>query len=561
MKKPNILLLITDQQRHDTIACAHTGACDLRTPNFDRLAAGGLRFARAYSPNPVCIPARYNLLTGLTARFHGHADNGSAPLPGGIPCLPQILSEAGYLTHAVGKMHFQPMREHHGFHRMELMEETPRYRQDDDYLRHLQAVGCRVLHQHGVRHLLYHQPQRSLVPEEHHGTRWVADRAIDFLERNANGPRPFFLKASWIAPHPPENVPERLADCYVGARLPPRIPRVEQRPGREDILPTARATRHLGDGMVEGDAARLRRHQEHYHASLAFVDEQMGRVLDALDRLGVADETLVIATSDHGEMLGDLDCFQKSVPYEGASRIPLILRWPGRMAAGEVERERFADLNDILPTCLGAACLPYPGHETLPGSSLLDLSRGRDRTVQYVENGQGAKRWISWRDTRYKYVYAFYGGWEALFDLEHDPGEQCNLLVDGVPAELRPVRDRLFRQLVAHEERWGLPGGVAWKDLVRHQPYPLPSDALNTQYPPPWITTLSHDERRALGDPLDEIIAAVRSEPTVTLADLKLEHWAAKCGVSTEQIARIKHDKCTPRAGDGTTKSTFESEA
>ncbi|MFH1706848.1 MAG: sulfatase-like hydrolase/transferase [Planctomycetota bacterium] len=193
MAQPNILLLLTDQQRHDTVACVHNGATDLRTPGFDRLCAEGVRFDRAYTPNPVCIPARYNLLTGLPARYHGHADNNSTPLPDGIPCLPQILSNAGYLTHAVGKMHFRPMREHHGFHRMELMEETSPHRADDDYLRFLQANNCRVMHQHGVRHLLYHQPQRSLVPEELHGSRWVADRAIEFLRSGTGGGRPFLL--------------------------------------------------------------------------------------------------------------------------------------------------------------------------------------------------------------------------------------------------------------------------------------------------------------------------------------------------------------------------------
>jgi len=214
----------------------------LKTPNLDRLCAEGIRYDRAYTPNPVCIPARYNLLTGLPARFHGHYCNSTTPLPTGIPTLPQILSNAGYNTHACGKMHFQPMREHHGFNRMELMEETPEYREDDDYLLYLKSVGCKVAHQHGVRHLLYHQPQRALVPEEHHGTKWVADRAISFLERASKEDRPFFLKASWIMPHPPQNIPDRLADIHKESHLPKRIERLEPEDDREDLLPGVRSS-------------------------------------------------------------------------------------------------------------------------------------------------------------------------------------------------------------------------------------------------------------------------------------------------------------------------------
>ena len=129
------------------------------------------------------------------------------------------------------------------------------------------------------------------------------------------------------------------------------------------------------------DPARYRRHVEHYHASVSFVDEQIGRLLAELDALGLADNTLVLFTSDHGEMLGDLDCFQKSLPYEGACHIPLILRFPGRVPSGSVESERFVDLNDVLPTFLDAAGIAYPGPVRLPGGSLLDMDTDRKSVV------------------------------------------------------------------------------------------------------------------------------------------------------------------------------------
>ena len=147
-------------------------------------------------------------------------------------------------------------------------------------------------------------------------------------------------------------------------------------------MPTKRMSYGLGEGFIYDDPERMRRHREHYYAAVSFVDEQMGRVLDRLDKLGLADNTLIISTSDHGEMLGDLDCLQKSAPYETASHIPFILRYPGAVKAGTVEKEHFVDLNDILPTFLDAAGVRYPASFELPGSSLLDLDKGRDRTGQ-----------------------------------------------------------------------------------------------------------------------------------------------------------------------------------
>ncbi|MBN1807934.1 MAG: sulfatase-like hydrolase/transferase [Planctomycetes bacterium] len=543
-ERPNIVLFFTDQQRYDSVACSHGDPRvreSLHTPNLDRLCSEGARFDRAYTPNPVCIPARHNMMTGLPARYHGHAANSGNPCPRELPVLPQLLSDAGYLTHAVGKMHFRPMRRHHGFDRMELMEETPRYREDDDYLMYLKSVGCNVLHQHGVRHLLYHQPQRSLVPEEHHGSRWVADRSIEFLRRAAAEDRPFFLKSSWIAPHPPENVPERLADLYAGAALPGRIPRLEPPDDRSDLVPMARNRFELGEGMLD-DPPRLRRHREHYHVSISFVDEQMGRILDCLDELGLASNTLLLFASDHGEMLGDLDCFQKSLPYESACRIPFIMRFPGVIEPGSVDSEHFVDLNDVLPTFLDAAGVNYPGPLELPGASLLDAGSGRDRSVQYIENGNGPKRWCSLRDAKYKYVYSYYGGHEALFDMVQDPFEQRNLLTEGVPADLRPVYDHMRRRLVDYEERWGLAGMIEWKDFLRLQPYALPAGpkARNSQYPPPWILTLPPEELAGLRHPTEEIIDAVRDEPLVRLSELDLEGWARRVGLDGDFVERVR---------------------
>ena len=212
--RPNVVLLFTDEQRYDTIGAL---GCDyMVTPNLDRLVREGCAFTHACTPNPVCVPARHNLLTGLYSRDTGMSENQTAVMPPSIPRLPQILADAGYHCEVVGKMHFQPARTHHGFHRMQVMAELFRNVGDDDFAMYLRSVGLgHIRNIHGVRNLLYDQPQRSLLPEEHHGTTWVGDRAADCVRRNRN--RPFFLWAGWIAPHPPFAPPADLADLYKDA--------------------------------------------------------------------------------------------------------------------------------------------------------------------------------------------------------------------------------------------------------------------------------------------------------------------------------------------------------
>jgi arylsulfatase A-like enzyme len=444
ISRPNILLLTADQQRYDTIGALN--APFMHTPNIDRLVHDGCAWSQAHSPNPVCIPARHNILTGLPARYHGLPHNKLNPLPARLPMLPRLLSEHGYTTGAIGKMHFHPVRAHHGFNTMRLMEEIPGHIEDDAYLQYLRANGLgHLLQVHGSRVLGYQQPQRSIVSEEHHGSIWVARETSRFIEANQN--RPWFAWASWIAPHPPVNVPDTFADLYAGAALPP--------------------VRGL-NGTERPDARRFR---ELYYAAISLVDKGVGMVLDKLDELDMADNTLVIYTSDHGEMLGDLGLMQKELPYDGSVRVPLIARFPGRLQAGMV-RSEFADLNDILPTVLDAAGMDistvveeHALPDGFPGDSLLEPCGTRDRSFQYSEFGDLEERltprWIMLRDARWKYIYRFgTGGSEELFDMDADPHELCNRAVH--PAgEAGEALARLRGRAIEHESRWGLPGAIS----------------------------------------------------------------------------------------------------
>jgi arylsulfatase A-like enzyme len=525
--RPNILLMMTDQQRFDTIRAA--GFSYMQTPNLDRLASEGCLYTHAYSPNPICLAARQNLFTGLTARHHGLPDNVfGANLRSDLPTLPGILSDNGYETRAIGKMHFLPPRRHIGFDKLELMEELPFFREQDEYAMYLKEVGLgHIQNIHGIRNLLYMLPQRSLIPEEHHGSKWVADRAIDFIETN-DGRHPFFLFCSWIAPHPPFDVPDRLADLYAGVDLPE--PAVAQTPPS----PLAEENRMLGDHPNE---AYVRRMREVYYAAVTFVDEQIGRLLDSLEEIGQMDNTLIIFVSDHGEMLGDLGLYQKWLPYDAATRIPFILRYPEKIGAEAVQDE-FVDLNDILPTILDAAGLDYPGDAPLPGESLFNRNPKKDRSWQYAEYGQHNRRWISIRNKEYKYNYYYGGGFEELFYLRNDPQETTNLLAEEPPKHVEEMRLTMRKKLLFYEQTYGLKGYTKEFDFKKGEPY-IPQPQRNEAFPrfPDKLTKPA--EIGAMNDYLDEVIQAVAKEPVVKLRELDIRPFQEKGDFSDDEIEQL----------------------
>ncbi|NCF64557.1 MAG: sulfatase-like hydrolase/transferase [Chloroflexi bacterium] len=525
--RPNILLLMTDQQRFDTINAA--GYSHMHTPNLDRLAREGGVYTHAYSPNPICLAARQNLLTGLTARHHGLPDNvfGGIMRPD-LPTIPRILSDNGYETRAIGKMHFLPPRRHIGFDKLELMEELPFFREQDEYALYLKEVGLgHIQNIHGIRNLLYMLPQRSLIPEEHHGSKWVADRAIDFIQTNA-GRHPFFLFCSWIAPHPPFDVPDRLADLYADADLPQ--PAVSQTP----TSALSEENRMLGDLP---DGAYVRRMREVYFAAITYVDEQIGRLLKTLEKLGQIENTLIIFVSDHGEMLGDLDLYQKWLPYDAAARIPFILHYPEKVAPGSTCGD-FVDLNDILPTILDAAGLSYPGDAPLPGESIFSQDPQKDRSWQYTEYGQHNRRWISIRNKATKYNYYYGGGYEELFDLQRDPQETKNLLALEITEAVEDLRLIMREKLLFYEQTFGLEGYATGSDFKRGEPY-IPHPQRNEAFPrfPDKLTDPA--EAAAMNDFLDEVAQAVAQEPVVKLRDLDIAAWQVKGGFSDEEIRRL----------------------
>lgn len=510
-RRPNILLLFTDQQRADALGCSGNPA--IRTPNLDELAAGGIRFPNALSPVPICIAARYSLITGLRPRDHRFVSNRMSPGPRPeLPTLMALLADAGYRTHGIGKFHFQPYGRRHGFSAIESMEELPARREDDDYLRYLQAVGWGHKREpHGVRHLLYQQPQTTDVPAQHVGSAWVADRAVAFL-RSYRRPEPFFLWASWIAPHPPWNVPRPWDERYRLEDMPDPVD--FDRP-LEALPPVCRRLREVAN-LERASQARVRRITALYYAQCSLIDEGVGRILAELDHRGMADDTLVVFASDHGEMLNDHGLAQKSNPFDGATRVPLLVRWPARVAAARVDDDR-ATLLDILPTCLDAAGVAYPGPYSPSGRSLLRADAPRDEAV--VEFGAPPLRWLSIRDSRFKFNVFMEGGYEELYDRTNDPGERRNV------AEAMPDVAALYRRrLVTWERAHGLPESLAGERFGVSPVRRAEEPNRNANFPI-WVQHLSSEELALMETPGQAVMAAIARETTYSLDELDLAFW------------------------------------
>lgn len=509
-EKTNIVLITTDQQRFDTIGAY--GFDFAKTPNLDTLANDCTMYSQAYSPNPACVPARHNIITGLPCRYHTFAKNyfeNETQIPYDIPTFPHILSDQGYDTIAIGKMHFSPTRRSNGFNKLYLMEEIPRYRDDDEYAQYLEQQDLgNIQSLHGVRHLLYMYPQQSLIPEMHHGSKWVANKTIEAIRLN-RGTRPFMLWSSFIEPHPPFDVPEEFSHLYDDVDLP------DMYESDTPVGAIAEENKTIAQGMTQ---EQLRRAKQLYYCAVSYVDHQVGRIIKELKSAGLYDDTMIIFTSDHGEMLGDNGTFQKFLPYDASTHVPMMVKFP-KNRKGTVPEDSFVDLNDLLPTILDVAGCPYPAEYHLPGESLLAPNPEKDRSLQYVEYQMEEQRWVSLRTHEYKYNYYYGGGKEELFHLSEDAREQRNLLADK-NQEARSIADMLRKKLIELEYAQGLPGGVENGDFVIRKNYE-PSMYAERNFPI-FPSHLSAEESRNMIGLVDEMIMATKNEPTVHLNDFNL---------------------------------------
>jgi arylsulfatase len=434
-KGPNILWICTDQQRFDTIGAL--GNPYIHTPNIDRLVHGGMAFRHAFCQSPICTPSRASFLTGMyPSSVHGSV-NGNERWAEAAPLVTKLLAEAGYDCGLAGKLHLagaqgrtEPRPADDGY-RVFYWSHHPQddWETDHAYADWIQAQG-HVLAE------LYEHPEE--IPPDLHQTTWCTDRAIDFISEEREGP--WLMSVNTFDPHAPFDPPQAYLDRYDPASLPGPLFRPSDLAAQAQLAAVDFQTtaRDLESFDAQGIKAA-------YYAMIELVDDNVGRLLDTLERTGQLDETLVIFTSDHGEALGDHGLLLKGCRfYEGLVRVPLILYWPGHVRSGLIS-DALVELTDIAPTLLEICGLPVA--ERLQGRSLLPLLTGRrdphhhrdhvrseyyralNPDVPGRDDFSGTYATMI-RDQRHKLVV--YHGHEIgeLFDLRFDPWEFRNLWDD-----------------------------------------------------------------------------------------------------------------------------------
>jgi len=454
-RKPNILMLCLDQINRDWFSLH--GHPMVRTPQMDSIGGGGISFDRAYSQCPACIPARQSLMTGLDPwSINMQCNVGDQPFPEGRPKLAELLSAAGYQTHAAGKMHCFPFRDRLGFHEIENDEEYRKGPGDDlsDYERYLRDHGlAHRLTSHGIGPNQYGWRLDS-VPEEHSPTHWVADRACRFIERR-DPTRPFFLYASFRQPHPPFVVQPPYWEMYRDAEVP--------MPVNGDWCKTKQPAHWRGlhlnhrSNLWWDHPNEIPNSIRAYAAMISHIDAMVGMILGSLAEYGVSKDTWIILTGDHGEMLFDHHGFAKATPFRGSAGVPLFIKPPASLVVSSemekhlprIDRELAVSLTDIMPTILDVAGVAIP--EGLDGKSLLPALYGDDSpNHDHLPTVFGQNFGIA--DGRYNYCWFGDEGQEMLFDHDSDPREVHDLSEDPGHKE---VRDRMRNALRDHLLRVG----------------------------------------------------------------------------------------------------------
>ena len=450
-QRPNILWICTDQQRYDTIHALNNPV--IRTPNLDRLCAEGVAFTRAYSQSPICTPSRVSFLTGRYPSTVHVNRNGDAWFPTDKEpgLITRTLHDVGYDCGLSGKLHLtaadgrvEPLPpDKYGYRvfkwshhpQPEAFWPTPQH----DYQQWLvdRGVDWNTAHDADARPewavmLDGKRLSRVGIAAEYHQTTWCAGEAINFMTEKRDGP--WLMSVNPFDPHPIFDPPLSYLERMDVDAMPLPLFRETELESQLRFQAVEHQTQ-IPRSPHDYDARRM---VAAYYAEIELIDDHVGRMLDALETSGQRENTLVIFTSDHGEMLGDHGLVWKGCRfYEGAVHVPLILSWPGHIQSGVVS-EALVELTDLVPTLLAANGLPISKH--IQGKSLLPLLTGQvspDYHRDFVRceyhdalNLPLASHANMLRTERYKLVV--YHGCDVgeLYDLQEDPDEYVNLWDD-----------------------------------------------------------------------------------------------------------------------------------
>lgn len=476
MTRPHVLMVTVDQWPGGLLGAA--GRADIDTPTLDQIARNGVRFSNAHAECPICIPARRSLMTGTDPRTHGdRVFQPALPRPA-LPMLAEVFRDAGYQTGAVGKQHFYPARDRIGFEESLTHEEgRPQLGGPDDWELYLADRGFAGQgYAHGMPNNGYEFRPWHL-PEDCHPTVWQARQMVRMIQRR-DPTRPGFWHLSFNFPHPPI-VP--LADYLALYRGRPMRPAVSG--DWNDDLPPALQRLRLGWPALPPE--RLAAVRRAFHAQCTLIDHQLRLVIGTLREQLLLDDTIVLFTSDHGDMLGDHGLYAKRVMLAGSVRVPLIMmgrKGCDRLVPGQVDA-RLAGMQDIMPTLLDLCGIDCP--DTCTGQSLMGADR---REVLYCEalEGPAAMRMVT--DGRWKLIWYPAGNRIQVFDTVQDPDETRELSRNPeAEAPLERLTAALIANLYGGDLDWLRDGALAGFEAA--PVLPLPNRALHGQrglhYPEP----------------------------------------------------------------------------
>ncbi|MBO0993306.1 sulfatase family protein [Bacillus sp. SD088] len=481
MKKPNILLITSDQQHWDTIGAFNS---EISTPNLDRLVREGTVFNRAYCPNPTCTPSRASIITGAYPSQHGAWSLGTK-LPEEQVTVGEVLQENGYRTGLIGKAHFQPLKDteeyssiesyplltdldywkkfngpFYGFEHIELTRNhTNEHLVGQHYALWMEEKGCKNWRDYYLPPTGTMDPDEKYkwaIPEKYHYNTWIAERTNAKLTEYQEKDESFFLWASFFDPHPPYLVPEPWDTMYDPEQL--TLPKIV--PGEHDKNPphfqltqeenpnfSAYQETDIGNIGFRSHAhiteQEARQNMAVYYGMISMMDKYIGKILDRLDELGLAEDTIVVFTTDHGHFFGQHGLHDKGgFHYEDVIKLPFIVRSSGRVPAGKTT-EAMQSLVDLAPTFLSFADIAIP--HTMTGRDqkevwLGEAEQAREHILCENRTQPTALHMKTYVNQRYKLTIYYNQTYGELFDLQEDLREMYNRWDDpeyaGIKADL-----------------------------------------------------------------------------------------------------------------------------
>ena len=484
MPGPNIIVIMTDQQRATASHLYGNGFCE--TPAMARLAEDGVLFENAFTPHPLCVPARVSLWTSQFPHAHGGRRN-ETWMPAGATHAFRLWKEAGYTTGLIGKNHC--FEQEDDLHLFDVWNTISHGGNEGDAIRGMdwfRPAAGRDRVRAAFRSLKPQNPRFGYgttdLPLEDQSSGLVAGQAVRFLEQHRE--RPFALWVSFPDPHEPWMVAAHYAAMFPPDRieLPPRREGEfadERAPERNRVLYNMLGVEDVPLEDVYGAMAA-------YHGMIRFVDDGLGQTMDALERLGLREDTIVVFCSDHGDFMGEhgMQC-KGGVFYDSLTRVPLILSWPGQVTAG-VRDQSMANLIDVVPTLLQLQGMDVP--RSMQGQPLPTVTTAPPRDVTFAEYGTGGPPFrmsdlermplpwgrktlidsLQWREAEgrrkmvrtreWKYVHDPMGDRDELYDLSADPWELENVIDEERNRDVRSdLRLRLADWSIGTEDSTPVP--------------------------------------------------------------------------------------------------------